>query len=787
MVSAFAFASSCNDSSLYNPPPMNSKRAATATRTTTTPVRRGGGGGGSSNSGGKTVLHETRSISFSKERESKSATNGPASYLSLITTTGADSSPRKVLRQDVAGSSNSNKSHKTMDSSLLRFVVYLALPMLFFMGRGIRMMADLSSLDTSAASGSLFQQLQLSTTRSNNTSDEVKDERVIQLVQSTTAFSTAMFHPNKPAKETNSTTVTRNRRRIQTILQANSAIWGLYQSMQIRSGGPLQQQRMAIPNSGAITVDMTQNLPRIQDYADATMEAHHDSHERIDPKSSSRHRQNGEIDRDAVFDRIGTTKTATLKSNNDKPLNIVLFYADDWTMNVLGALNPNVYTPNIDNMGGNGMVFTRNCVTTSICWISRNSLATGVYAAIHQTLEVQSTAMFNKTVPWLQTLYPLLKQHGYYTGLVGKWHALKPKEFIHKTFDRIRNYYNKHWFMRDGKRRHVTDLNQQDAIDFLRSRPKNKRFALTVSFFATHAWEGADPPYQPMEESMRLYYVNQTIPRPKTATTRHWEQMPWFFNEKNMGRQRWMNRFDTDENYQNNIKNLYRMATEVDAAVGAIIDELKTQGVYDETLLIFTTDNGNLQGEHGLAEKWYPFEESIRVPLVIQDPRMPPNMQGTRNDEFTLSIDLAPTLLSAAHIPVPLFMQGRDIAHLYLNDNDNKNNNNDDAKEALESWRQDFFYEWNQGNPLDAAGHKAKSRNVPAVFALIRKDYKYFYWPETGYEQLFRIENDPYEECDLLNNTDVVAATTQTTKFALQLMRARYQFSKAWAQSGNPV
>ena len=106
-------------------------------------------------------------------------------------------------------------------------------------------------------------------------------------------------------------------------------------------------------------------------------------------------------------------------------------------MNVLGALNPCVQTPNIDAMVEWGMLFTQNCVMTSICWISHNTLAMGVYAAIHQTVELTSLAMFNKAVPWLQTLYPMLKQHGYCTRLVGKWHALKAKEYISQAFHHI--------------------------------------------------------------------------------------------------------------------------------------------------------------------------------------------------------------------------------------------------------------------------------------------------------------------------------------------------------------
>jgi arylsulfatase len=170
-----------------------------------------------------------------------------------------------------------------------------------------------------------------------------------------------------------------------------------------------------------------------------------------------------------------------------------------------------------------------------------------------------------------------------------------------------------------------------------------------------------------------------------------------------------------------------------------------------------------------MSEKWYAFEQSVQVPLVIQDPRMPASQRGTRNSEYTLSVDIAPTLLSAATIPVPNFMQGRDIAELYFN-----------PTEAARTWRKDFFYEWTQGEPVNAVGHNVYY-HIPAIFALIRKDWKYFYWPQTKYEQLFHIEEDPWEEYDVFNST------SQTTVEALNIMKARYAFLKNWAQSGNPV
>ena len=148
---------------------------------------------------------------------------------------------------------------------------------------------------------------------------------------------------------------------------------------------------------------------------------------------------------------------------------------------------------------------------------------------------------------------------------------------------------------------------------------------------------------------------------------------------------------------------------------------------------------------------------------------MPEHMRGQVSEELTISIDLAPTMLAAAGIKAPAFMQGRDIAQLYLN-----------PKEATKAWRQDFLYEWNQGDPHNASGHELP-QYLPAVFALVQKDYKYFYWPQVQYEQVFNLKDDPFEEHDILN------VTAQTNLPMLQALRVRYQQLKVQTQSGHPV
>ncbi len=413
-----------------------------------------------------------------------------------------------------------------------------------------------------------------------------------------------------------------------------------------------------------------------------------------------------------------------LPASGAKPLNIVVLYADDWRHDTLGcAGNPVVKTPNLDQLAGQGFRFTHNCVTTSICGVSRATLFTGQWMSRH------GNKAFNAfKTPWAETYPGLLRANGYHVAHIGKWHNGK---FPAENFDFGRAYAGRHWMKRpDGSQIHVTQKNQDDALEFLRTRPAEKPFCLTLAFFATHAEDGNPEQYLPQPESMRLYQ-DAVIPVPKTAADEYFKRLPPFIaSEKNEGRVRWHLRFDTPEKYQAMMKNYYRLATEVDAVCGRVLDELKKQGVLDETLVIFTTDNGYFHAEHGLADKWYPHEESIRVPLIVRDPRMPAGKRGGTNDDFTLNVDLAPTILGAAGIAAPRTMQGSDFSPLYL------------AAEKP-AWRTEFFYE-----------HAIIIRKdfIPASEALVRKDWKYFFWPDFERAQLFHLSVDPGEETDLAND-----------------------------------
>ena len=434
-------------------------------------------------------------------------------------------------------------------------------------------------------------------------------------------------------------------------------------------------------------------------------------------------------------------------SEDRLPLNVVVLYADDWRHDTLGSAgHPVVKTPRLDDLARRGVRFTHACVTTAICGVSRASLFTGQWMSRHG-----NRAFDAFETPWSETYPGLLRAHGYHVGLFGKWHC---GAFPQAEFDAGSAYGGTHWQPEpDGGQIHVTRKNERDALAFLRGRPKDRPFCLTLSFFATHAEDEHPKQYLPQPESQALY-AEDAIPIPATAGEEHYRRLPEFLvSEKNEGRIRWHWRFDTPEKYQAFMKNYYRLATEVDAACGAVVDELDRQGLLDTTLVIFTTDNGYLHGEHGLADKWYPFEESIRVPLIVVDPRMPAAERGAANDALALNVDLAATILAAAGVSAPPRMQGRDLAPLYLGGS---------PAGMRPPWRTEFFYEHPTITNIE---------RIPSSEALVRKDIKYIVWPDYGREQLFDLVQDPGE------TTDVIADPAYAER--LEQLRERFARLKA--------
>lgn len=419
-------------------------------------------------------------------------------------------------------------------------------------------------------------------------------------------------------------------------------------------------------------------------------------------------------------------RSAASRSDVLQPMNVVLLIIDDVRWDSLGtAGNSVVRTPRLDQLAREGVRFHQARVSTSICMVSRATLLTGQYMSRHGI-----TAFGRALAPeaFAETYPGLLRRAGYWVGHVGKYDVGTPRD---SDFDFLRAYHGTHWLAGPtGERIHVTEKNARDSIEFLRSRPRDKPFVLTVGYFAAHAQDNATEQYLPQDWSAP-FYEGVRIPPPMHGDAKYLQALPPFLsNEANEGRKRYHWRFDTAESYQAYMTRYYRLITEVDAAVGRLVDELETQGVKDNTLMIFIGDNGYFQADRGLADKWYPYEESTRVPLIVRDPRLPPGRRGTVREEFALNIDVAPTIVRAAGLRIPERMQGQDLSPLYLQRN-------------APPWRDEFFYEHPTVTNKD---------RIPSSQAVIRRDWKYVEWPEFGYQQLFNLKDDPGEMDNLVDN-----------------------------------
>lgn len=151
-----------------------------------------------------------------------------------------------------------------------------------------------------------------------------------------------------------------------------------------------------------------------------------------------------------------------------------------------------------------------------------------------------------------------------------------------------------------------------------------------------------------------------TVPVPRLSEPEVFESQPEFL-EQSLNRQRWFWRWDTPEEYQKNIKAYYRMLSGVDHSMGRVLDHLASLGMTDNTVVIFTGDNGYYMGSRGFAGKWSHYEESLRTPLIIFDPRLPDSERGKTVDAMALNVDLAATMLDYAGVSIPDAYQGHSL------------------------------------------------------------------------------------------------------------------------------
>ena len=431
--------------------------------------------------------------------------------------------------------------------------------------------------------------------------------------------------------------------------------------------------------------------------------------------------------------------------------NIIFILTDDLRYDALGvAGNPVIKTPNIDELASQGVYFPNTFVSTAICMASRASIMTGMYEKNHHCNFGRDGL---KTKFWEQSYPVLLRDAGYTTGFIGKFgFAVSNKELDWKYHSEDKlpikdfDYWNGFpgqgkYFPQGIKGSHLTKLNEEYAIDFLDSCPKDKPFCLSISFKAPHGPMKPDPEYDNL-------FVEQEIPTPETSDSSYYARLPEAV-QKSWGHNGYYQLyFDTPQKYQTYLKKYYRLITGVDKAIGKIRQELKRLKLAENTILIFTSDNGYFTGEHLLGGKVLMYEESIKVPFIVYDPHSPQKEREQKNYNLISNVDIAPTILNYAGVEIPEQMDGMDISPL-INGN-------------MKKWRSMVFCEnhFCLGNEISAGPYNKSGRvnwtnqYYPKSWCLRSNEFKYIsYWEENVLtEELYDMINDPYKKENLVND-----------------------------------
>lgn len=444
------------------------------------------------------------------------------------------------------------------------------------------------------------------------------------------------------------------------------------------------------------------------------------------------------LDRRSFMKATGAAAAAMLvpgslqaKDSKTRP-NILFFLIDDQRNDTLGcAGHPIVKTPVVDSLAAEGVRFRNAFVTTSICAASRATLFTGLYERTHGYTFGKppiSTDHITKSYPML------MREAGYRTGFIGKYGVKTTGKPESSMFDfyKVQNpgsYFKK---QPDGSMRHESEVAGDLATDFLKDNPKDKPFCLSISFNASHANDGDKKNHFPWPKAVDGMYDDIEIPPPRLSDPAIFDNLPQFLKES-MNRERYYWRWDTPEKFQKNMRAYYRMISGVDGVIGRIRTELEKLKLADNTIIVYMGDNGYYMGDRGFAGKWSHYEQSLRVPLIVYDPRVKKANRGQVRDEKVLNVDIAPTFLAMAGVKRPEHYQGQNLSPLLS------------QKRKVEDWREDFFCE-----------HLMENKRIPKWEGVRGERYVYarYFGQNPTYEFLHDLKTDPDQLVNLVASSD---------------------------------
>ncbi len=492
----------------------------------------------------------------------------------------------------------------------------------------------------------------------------------------------------------------------------------------------------------------------------------------------------------------------------DKP-NILFIMSDDHASHAISCytrgdpMRPVINsTPNIDRIADRGMRFDNCFCTNGICTPSRATILTGTYNHVNGVTTL-ATMMDNS----LLTFPKLLQSSGYQTCVVGKWHLGEGPRHCPAGFDYWNVlpgqglYHDPVFIERPGVRKvikgYATDLITDMAVKWLDQRDKSRPFYLSVHHKAPHR------PWEPDEKHESLY-ASEEIPVPATfdddyrtrstaarvakcrvdsdltpedlklvpdPATGYMQRLglPTAVDGYSLqpGEQDDPVTFGSQQDlrawkYQRYIKDYLRCIASVDDNVGRLLDYLEREQLFDDTLVIYTSDQGFFLGDHGWFDKRFMYEESLRMPFVASFPRE--ITPGTINKGIILNVDFAPTFLDLAGVPVPVSMQGQSFRQLMQGN-------------TPRGWQSSMYYRYWM--------HRDTAHNIYAHYGVRTLSHKLIYYynhplmqpganmPADPPEwELFDLEKDPYELNNVHGNPEY-AGTVQELKKELERLQSK--------------
>ncbi|MDR2849222.1 MAG: sulfatase-like hydrolase/transferase [Verrucomicrobiota bacterium] len=413
--------------------------------------------------------------------------------------------------------------------------------------------------------------------------------------------------------------------------------------------------------------------------------------------------------------------------------NILFVYTDDQRYDAFSAVQreqgdkgrtPWFKTPNMDRLAADGVRFRNAFVINSLCAPSRAVNLTGRYSHLN------GVASNFRAFPLDNVTHAtLLREAGYTTGYIGKWHMGNQRE--RPGFDFAASFigharYVDAPFVLNGEdiltKGWVDDVSTDYAVSFIKQqKDTGKPWSLVVGFKSPHG--PCDPP-----ERAKDRFAGERI---RTVPNLHVPAPYMPEGAKNARAAATAAALaDGAADLPVNL-NYYRCVSAADDCFGRLLDTLDETGFADNTIVIYTSDNGYYLGEHGLGDKRSAYDESLRVPFIVRDPRLPKSTRGQVRDEMVLNLDLAQTILDFAGVPAPKEMQGQSWRALL------------DGPAA--GWRKSWFYEY--------FAEKQKSSRVPDITAVRTDDAKLIHYTDHDeWTELFDLANDPFEIRNVYND-----------------------------------